>query len=88
MSCRVRSPNAPVVAIPRLPLFIIAGFIVGVSHAVFDVVVDNEIQFLVGKAVMFGKDLVDLIYYRFRLTPYIEPRSNIAARPRVNSLFH
>ena len=59
MSCRARSPNAPVVAIPRLRLFIITGFIVGVSHAVFDVVIDDEIQFLIGKSVVLGKLRID-----------------------------
>ena len=34
-------------------------------NTVLDVVVDDEIQFLVGEAVMFSKDAVDFVYYRF-----------------------
>ncbi len=30
-------------------------------HAVLDVVVDDEVQFLLGKAVMSGKDAVDFV---------------------------
>jgi len=59
MSCRARSPNAPLFFVSRLHLFVITGFIVGVSHAVFDVVVDDKIQFFVGKAVMLGKLRID-----------------------------
>jgi len=32
----------------------------GLPHAVLDIVVDNEIQFFVGEAIMFGKDTVYL----------------------------
>lgn len=28
-------------------------------HAVFDVIIDDEVQFLVSESVMFGKDVVD-----------------------------
>ena len=35
------------------------------SHSVLDVVVDDEIQFLVGEAVVFGEDAVDFVDYGF-----------------------
>ncbi|MBU4012235.1 MAG: hypothetical protein KJ550_02065 [Proteobacteria bacterium] len=34
------------------------------AHAVFDIVVDDEVQLLVGEAVMDGEERVDLINYR------------------------
>ena len=34
------------------------------SHTILDIVVDDEIQFLVGEAVMFGKDTVNFVYNR------------------------
>ena len=37
------------------------------THAVLDVVVDDEVEFFIGEAVVFGEDAVDLIHERFRV---------------------
>src|SRR2546428_12877367 len=37
------------------------------SHTVLDVVVDDEVQFFVSEAVVFGEDAIYLIHERFRV---------------------
>ena len=32
-----------------------------IAHAIFDVIIDNEVKFLVSEAVMLGKNFVDFV---------------------------
>ena len=46
-------------------------FVELVAHAVFDVVVDDEVQFLFRKAVMLRQQFVDLVFYNFLLKCFV-----------------